>query len=334
MPSASLHGVDLAWSCEGLAIDPLGELFSMLDPVDLAFEGERRELRFTLRPATAAAAAADPRGEGWEPAFFHGIVQAYGGPGGFILSDRASQVRIPREGSPIDCEIAPRERDPLPGSAAAMLQIALTIALRTRRLYHLHAAALVHPSGAAVLVVGSSGAGKTTTTLALLESGYDYLGDDTLFLRASPRGVDLVAFPREFHLGPATLDAFPRLAPLAGAPSGRGDKRPVDPRRAYPEKHRAFLEITGAPLLALFPSVTTAATTGLAPIPRADAFGHLLASSAALVIEGVAGRDENLALLSALLGPARCFELSLGRDVLSGPTGAIGPSIERALASA
>jgi hypothetical protein len=313
MPAASIHGVTLAWSLMGLPFDPLAEILSMLEP---AGEGAP-SVRFELRPA-GPGAAADPQNAGWEPSFFHGGIQAYRGADGLLIWDRASRVLLPLDGGPIVAEIAAPDREAIPGSADTVLQIALAFALRRAGLFHLHAAAVILPSGVPVLIAGGSGAGKTTTTLALVEAGADYLGDDTLFLSAPPgdaAAVDVVAFPREFHIGPATLAAFPRLAPLAGSPA-RSNKRPLDPRLAFPGRSRASLLLrSGA--VALFPSISAAPVTTAVPLARADAFGHLLASSAALVIDGVVGRAENLALLAALLGAVRCYEIRLGSDLLT-----------------
>jgi hypothetical protein len=321
--TAGLYGVTIAWSIEGLPSDPLALLLAML-PLPPA-EGPAA-IRFDLRPA-GDRAAADPAGEGLRPSFFHGIVQTYDASPGFLLWDRASRVRVPGGGAPIVAELVPPDREAVPGSTEVMLQIALTLALREHRLFHLHAAALVHPAGAGVFVVGGSGAGKTTTTLALLEAGYDYLGDDCLFLRRDAEGrAEALAFPRAFHLGPATLGAFPRIAPLAGPPGGRGDKRPVDPRRAYPGRERASLAARQGATLAIFPTIGDAEVTGIAPLAKAEAFGHLLASSAALVIDGIAGREENLGLLRDLGDAAICREIRLGRDALRDPVAAVaGP---------
>src|SRR5262249_39557977 len=149
--------------------------------------------------------------------FFH---WAYHGPRGLLIWDRTSRVLIPSDGPvTIRAELCAPDREVTPGSSIGMLQLALAVALRREGLFHLHAAALIHPSGASVLVAGGSGAGKPTTTLAMLEAGAAYLGDEFLFLRAAPAGaVEVRAFPREFHLGPRTLAAFPRLLPLAGPP--------------------------------------------------------------------------------------------------------------------
>jgi len=326
MPAASLHGVTIAWSSDGLAVDPLAEALALVEP-SAAPLGEA--LRFTLRPA-GPGAAADPRIEGWEPSFFHGIVQAYRRGDAFLLHDRASRALL-AAGAPVEAEIAPPEREVEPGSAGAMLQIAVALGLRRFGLYHLHAAALRHEAGAAMLVVGGSGAGKTTTTLALLEAGASWLGDDALFLAAGAGGVRIAAFPRAFHLGPATLAAFPRLAPLTGAPGGRGEKRPLDPRRAWPGRQLAELGVEAGRMLAIFPTITGEEVTELVPMARADAFGLLLASSAAVVLEGLPGRDANLGLLQGLLAASRCHELRLGRDALAHPAEVVARGIERLL---
>jgi hypothetical protein len=51
------------------------------------------------------------------------------------------------------------------------------------------------------------------------------------------------------------------------------------------------------------------------------------------VCEGVPGREENLALLSALLGAVRCHEIRLGADALEDPARAIAARVA-ALAAA
>jgi hypothetical protein len=329
--SVSLGGVIVSWSADGLAADPLADTLRLLDPRP-ADPGEAPAIRFDLRPARdREGPRADPRAEGWAPSFFHGAMQAYHRGGAFLLDDGASHVIVPAAGSPVEAAIAPPDREPLPASAASMLQIALYLALRHAGLFHLHAAALERAGGDVVIVVGASGAGKTTTALALLEAGAGYLGDDTVLLAEGPGGVELVAFPREFHLGDATLAAFPRLSPLAGAPSAQSGKRPVDPRAAFPGRHRARVPARRGHLLAIFPSVGGEPETRVGPIPLADALGHLFASSAALIVDGVHRRDDNLARIRALLGAARCVELRLGRDALADPAGVIAARLGEAL---
>ncbi|APR85429.1 Hypothetical protein A7982_10778 [Minicystis rosea] len=320
--------MDLAWSGEA-PFDPIASVLAMVDPIAPEPIAEPA-VRFVLRSA-GPEIAADPRAEGWEPSFFHGIVQAYRRGGGFLLWDRASRVHLPEGDAPIEVAVAAREVEP--GSAAAMIEVAIPLALRRFGLFHIHAAALRHPSGESILVAGGSGAGKTSTTIALIEAGSQYLGDDAHFLSSNAGGLCISVFPRAFHLAPATIAAFPRLEAFAGPPSGRRDKRALDARRAFPDRHLATMPLSPGRVLALFPSVVDAPVTELLPIPRADAFGLLLASSAALVIDGLAGRDENLRVIQAVLTASRCFELRLGRDALVDPRAEVAARIARCTTS-
>lgn len=327
MPAVSLHGATVKWSLAGGVRDPLAELLAVFGPSSDAAAGAG--VVFEFRSA-AASAAADPRGEGWEPSFFHGAVEAFRGPGGFLIWDHATRVFVPLGGGAIQAEIAPLEREVTVGSTSTAMQLALILALRPLGFFHLHAAAVVLPSGTPVLVVGGTGAGKTTTTLGLLEGESSlYLGDDSLYVTASADAgaLDLVvAFPRAFHLGPTTLSAFPRLTPLAGPPPAHTDKRSVDPSRAYPGRFRPTITLPRSPrrALALFPSVAGTPLTSVTPLDRAEAFGRLLASSGAIVVDGVPGRDANLAALRALLDAVECYEIGLGDDVVTEPERAIG----------
>jgi len=344
MPRVHLHGAPISWSFEAPPPDPLAEILEPFGPI-ISDNNDKNPpsggVLLNLREAPPSAAD-KPDDEGYTPAFFLGIIQAYRGPPGghdpsaprpILFWNRASRVHVPLDGSPIEALIAPADREITPGSTAAMLHAAVSLALRRERLFHLHAAAVVHPSGAPILIAGVSGAGKTTTTIGLIESGCAYLGDEAIFVRGpdSPDAAapsDLLAFPRVFHVSPTTLTAFPRLAPLASPRVGQPSKLALDPRIAWP--HRARLT-SPPPRVALFPSVTGATSTELLRMSPTDALGQLIASSAAIFLEGVPGRTENITSLRRLVETADAYELRLGADALQSPVDVLSNLIGSAL---
>jgi len=317
MHTAALHGVTLAWTTEDRAPDLVRELG--LDEGIGQTDG-RGCIEIALRHG-GPSLDEDPSVEGYRPSFFHGVVQAYreptGAPRAFLLWDHKSRILVPEGASRIEAFLAGEEL--VPGSARGALEIALSLALRAHGLFHLHAAALVHPKhGETILVVGGAGAGKTTTTITLASAGYEFVGDDALLLEDNPLGQPrLCAFPRPFHVGPAALSAFPRLAPFAGSTKSHSDKRDVDPKRAFPGQARPTCL---APTLVLYPRIEPDQPTTLAPLAKAEALGHLIASSGGLVIDDVPGKAEHLALLTRLTNGARHYDLSMGRDLLDDPS--------------
>jgi hypothetical protein len=89
-----------------------------------------------------------------------------------------------------------------------------------------HAATIDLPAGR-VLVVGPSGAGKTTLAARLLLDGADVQGDESVLVR---RGASL-AVPRALHLKPGFGRVLPELAPLAGSLPSVGGVTVLDPGR-------------------------------------------------------------------------------------------------------
>ena len=91
---------------------------------------------------------------------------------------------------------------------------------RTPDAFHLHGAALADPSGrTTVLLLGESGAGKTTLTLALMARGFRPFGDDVVLLDEALRPQH---FPRAFHIDERTRQLVtPLFAERPGATGGR-----------------------------------------------------------------------------------------------------------------
>jgi hypothetical protein len=177
-------------------------------------------------------------------------------------------------------------------------------------MFELHAAGVCLGERCA-LIVGDSGAGKTTLTLAFLAAGFAHMGDDTLLLRSGPEAL---YFPRPFAVSAHTVEAFPELAPhRAGRDANEGKWR-VDPRAFTRESRHA-----AKPTSILLPSIADADVTIVSEGSRADAFTSLLRASALVVVPEIPRRDDQIELLRALANECTIRNLALGRDLLERP---------------
>ena len=184
-----------------------------------------------------------------------------------------------------------------PGAFLFRFEHELTVMLqRLRRdLYFVHAA-VVDVAGQAIMLVGASGAGKSTTTWALLHQGGRYFSDElgpvdptTLAVYPYPRALCLKAVPPEPYPLPAQTLATGRTLhiPTAALPSGVG---------------------TGpAPVTALFfvHYDPQAASPRLRPLRTAEATAHLLTHALNPLAHPADGLDGAIALTTR----TACFAL-------------------------
>ncbi len=116
-----------------------------------------------------------------------------------------------------------------------LLLLALIAALRTIGVFALHAGAVCNDEGALVLL-GESGAGKSTTTTAMVSAGYGYLGDDEVLLHESQGRAELLAYWPRFRLTERVLPSFApltaHLSPLIANPKWELDAESAFPGRA------------------------------------------------------------------------------------------------------
>lgn len=301
-----LHGVRISVE-PGLSADLCRALLDALAPGD---PGQPADLSISV----SASERPVPQDAGGRPILFHGLLRGRDLGGAVRITDGASAVEISADGRAISGVVhAPRSGErPFDH---VLLAVAVAIALRSHGLFHVHAATLLAPDGAAVLVPGAGGSGKTTLALALALGGFTACGDDLCFLSGRGGIPAVVPVPRAFHVAERTARAFPALAARLGAavPSG---KRELDLRRALPGTRPASLPL---PAALLFPAVAGAPDTAVRPRSPEEAFDALLDSSALAVVDAMPRAAEHVALLGEVVRAGRALDVALGEDLLAAP---------------
>lgn len=192
--------------------------------------------------------------------------------------------------------------------------------MSARRRIYLHGGA-VGAGGKGVLVAGRSGAGKSTSSLACLAGGMDYLADD--YCLVNPDGQPSVSslYNSAKLKGEADLARFPQLA--ADVQNSGQLEREQPFLFLYPKFAR---QLTGGfPIRAiLFPQVTGVATPRLIPISRAAALVALAPSTMSQLPETA---RQSIPLMKQLVEKVPSYRLEVGPDVAEIPK-AIGRFLE------
>ncbi len=209
-------------------------------------------------------------------------------------------------------EMAPWIRpERLEDDPVTLVILALTILLRHRGLYGLHAAALAR-DGAGYLLIADGRAGKSTLSLNLLEQGWDYVSDDYVFLRPSGDRVEAVALRRNLCLGRDAARGYPGLlGRWHDRPFSGSSKRWLEMRALYPRQ----VADSCVPAVLIFPEIVPAPRSRLRPFAdKAEILGRLLNQSNLLVVEsGQSAR--HLEVLKRLILQSTSCQLLAGRDL-------------------
>jgi hypothetical protein len=189
-----------------------------------------------------------------------------------------------------------------------MLTIPLIDLLKRRGQFSLHAGCLSR-AGTGLLLAGTSGAGKSTLTLALLRAGFDFLGDDLVFLCLQPDGIQALAFPDEIDLTDGTIRFFPELEYLLATPRADGwPKRQVRPELLY----GSTIASACRPALLVFPRVSGNQTSTLVPLERGLAFLEITPN---ILLTDPESSQAHFDALSALVQQCDCYRLETGTDL-------------------
>jgi hypothetical protein len=181
-------------------------------------------------------------------------------------------------------------------------------------------AGLVARAGRGALFVGEGGSGKSTSALACLLDGFDFLGDDYVSLLEGDHGFVGHGVYGSTHVDPGHLARFPELHARAVRPFWETeDKAVVFLADVLPE--RLARE---SPIDALFLPIVRSGPTRVRPATAAQALLRLVQGALALATHAGSGRMETLFRLAESV-PA--FWLELGEDLAEIPA-AVGRTLD------
>lgn len=191
-----------------------------------------------------------------------------------------------------------------------LLSVPMMELLKRRGLFGVHAAgaAIGGSGGRAVVLAGTSGSGKSTLSLALALAGFDFLGDDTLFLARRPEGLRVLAFPDEIDLTEQTAAFFPEIPEIAARTTPGWRKRQLRAEEAFGARIAWECE----PAVLVFPRVSGRPRSELREIDAGEALFEL-APNVLLTHPGAS--QAHLDALAELARASHCYRLETGTDL-------------------
>lgn len=200
-----------------------------------------------------------------------------------------------------------------------LMAYVLEICLRRVGLYQLHGAGLVPPSGkSGVLILGSSGSGKSTVTALLASQGWSYMTDDALLLSDEGDVIKTRGIRRFFAASEAALASCSLLhlsEALGRTMLSDPNKRRLEPSVAFPGR---FIP-SCVPAVVVFASINDSQESQALPLSQADTMSRLIRSNPWASYDRITAKD-HLRILSKLSTQCRAFSLLGGRDILRGPS--------------
>jgi hypothetical protein len=232
----------------------------------------------------------------------------------FIIADGRSRVVIDMSAHTAEGVIAPDVDAPARFKPFYFLTLSVLYLLRSVGYYAIHAAGLLQYD-AAVLLVGTSDSGKSTTTLGLIRHGWHYLSDDSVALVAAADGIDAVSMRHDVCVDANVADHFPELRSRVW-PSAPNDpaKWRVDPEILYPGSFAQRMR----PNVLVFPHVTGEAVSVIEPLPQPIAVMMAGRFSALQLAHDPAAMKAQFSVLGRVVAQCSCFTLRLGTDALAG----------------
>lgn len=197
----------------------------------------------------------------------------------------------------------------------SFLDSSIRILLHSRGFFYLHAAALERQE-IGYLFAAESGAGKTTNALHLVEMGWNYLSDDSIFLQDNEnRHVDVHAIPGDFRLNGDLFSENLRKHRFEHSfRIPNNDKYFVKMEEAYPGQYVKQC----VPGVIIFPKIVKREVSRLIPVGKVEALGILISESPLLFVK-YHQNNNHLEVLKNLVNQCVTYRLLAGRDVRHNP---------------
>lgn len=155
-----------------------------------------------------------------------------------------------------------------------------------------------------VMLVGKGGSGKSTTSMACVKKGLDFLGDDYCLTYVEKSSVKAYSLYNSMKLTPKSLSFFPDLA--YSSPSFEKQLVFLDPVSC---KNQCLIHTL------FVPKITHAPKTEILPITKREALLELFPTS---FFQLTYRQRESFSRMSALVKRVNCYQLGLGDDFKEG----------------
>ena len=169
----------------------------------------------------------------------------------------------------------------------------------------------VEKKGQGIIFPGFSGAGKTTSCVALIRQGYGFLGDDRPILRYNKSGgLELLSFPEPIDVTDYTIQVFPELRNYRLFLDNRNlRKQSFTAEELYPGSTRDSC----VPRIILFPEISAVKKSSLEVFPKSEALKTFLPHSLLAFDKEIARKHFDI--IFDLIQTTDCYKLKLGTDL-------------------
>ena len=180
--------------------------------------------------------------------------------------------------------------------------------LRDVDAYYVHAGCVCR-GRECVLLCGGSGHGKSTTTYALVKSGFAYMSDDAVFVRKDDNDLEIFSFPEKIKLDAKSCSFFPELSDHVVS-KGKAEI-------ALEDTGIESVCVSGKPRAFVLLEIGNSEKGKITAISKSEALLGLIRQSISMTSPD--GIGKHLDILKQLCETARNYRLTLGKDMSEVP---------------